>query len=131
MVWLPATWQDHSVSIQEVELTRYEPGEVTQVLVGRAPMITLRHPNWRASAPYQDIPVVVFTRVQWDSLHRGKFWPAAFAGGVMDELWHNQEFVFAMNTRWNAADGVKEWREVWHIVQQNRAANRMAQLHPI
>jgi hypothetical protein len=91
-------------------------------------MITLRHPRWQSDAPFQDIPIVVFTRAQWDALNHGKFWPSLFAGGVMDELWHNQSFVFAMSNRynWGELEGAKEVAE---IIEQNCAANKMGHLY--
>src|SRR6266571_6527325 len=64
--FLPASWRGYSVSIQQLEDTTYSPAEDKQILVGRTPMITLRHPRWQASAPYQDIPILAFTRAQWD-----------------------------------------------------------------
>src|SRR5262245_2701945 len=86
--YLPATWRDYSVAIQQVEDERYSPADDKQIAVGYTPMLTLRHPQWQASAPYQDIPILVFTRAQWDALHHGELWPSLFAGGMMDELWH-------------------------------------------
>jgi hypothetical protein len=128
--YLPASWRDYSVSVQQLDDERYSPAEDRQVIVGHTPMITLRHPQWQASAPYQDIPILVFTRAQWDALHHGELWPSIFAGGVMDELWHSRRFVFAMSSRYNAADEVRGWKEVADIVEQNRAANKMPHLYP-
>ena len=48
----------------------------------------------------------------------------------MDELWHNQRFVFAMSSRYNAYDAVREWKKVAEIVEQNCAANKMVHLYP-
>jgi len=48
----------------------------------------------------------------------------------MDELWHSQQFVFAMSSRYNAADEVKGLKEVAEIVAQNYAANKMPHLYP-
>ncbi len=119
---LPASWRGYSVSVQQLDDETYSPAKDRQILVGHTPMITLRHPSWQASAPFQDIPILVFTRQQWDALNRGELWPSFFAGGVMNELWHNQDFVFAMSSRynWGELTGAKE---VADIVQQNCAAN--------
>src|SRR5580704_4994606 len=76
--YLSADWRGYSVSIQQIDDERYSPAEDRQVIVGRTPMITLRHPQWQASAPYQDIPILVFTREQWEALHRGELWPSIF-----------------------------------------------------
>ncbi len=127
--FLPASWRGYSVSVQQLDDERYSPTEDRQILVGRTPMITFRHPRWQASTPCQDIPILVFTRAQWDALHHGELWPSLFAGGVMDELWHNQGFVFAMSSRynWGELTGAKE---VADIVEQDRASNKMPHLYP-
>ena len=128
--YLPASWRGYLVSIQQVEDQKYSPAEDKLVAVGYTPMITLRNPQWQASAPYQDIPILVFTRAQWDALHRGELWPSLFAGGAMDEIWHNQKYVFAMSSRtFGFDDEVKNWRETEGIVQQNLAVNKMPQLY--
>jgi hypothetical protein len=128
--YLSASWRDYSISVQQLEDVKYSPGEDKQIIVGHTPMITLRHPQWQAAKPYQDIPILVFTRVQWDALHHGELWPSLFAGGVIDELWHNQGFVFAMSSRYNANDEMSGWKEVADIVERNHAANNMARLYP-
>ena len=94
------------------------------------PVIILRHPQWKASAPYQDIPVLVFTRSQWDALHQGKLWPSFYAGGVIEEIWHNGKYVFGISTRYNTGDSVEGWKEVADIVERNCNANRIPHLYP-
>ena len=47
----------------------------------------------------------------------------------MDELWHNQKYVFAISSRYNADDSVKDWREVANIVEQNCAVHKMPRLY--
>jgi|HubBroStandDraft_6_1064221.scaffolds.fasta_scaffold290007_3 hypothetical protein len=128
--YLPPSWRNYSVSIEQVDDERYSPAEDKLIIVGHTPMITLRHPQWRDDAPYQDIPILVFTRSQWDALNHGQLWPSAYAGGVMDELWHSRRFVFAISSRYNAADEVKGWKEAADIVEQNCAANKMPRLYP-
>jgi len=128
--FLPATWRGYSASVQQLEDERYSPAKDKQIVVGHTPMIVLRHPQWRSSAPYQDIPILVFTCAQWDALHQGELWPSRFAGGVIDELWHNQQFVFAMSTRYNRADEIRGWKEVAEVVRQNRGTNKMPHLYP-
>ena len=125
---LPASWQGFSVSIEQLEYQNFSPAQDKQITVGYTPIITLRHPQWQAGAPYQAIPILVFTRAQWDTLHRGELWPSAFAGGTMDELWHNQKFVFAMSSRYNAADEVTGGAEVASIFEKNRTLNEMPRL---
>ena len=127
--FLAERWRGYSVLIQQWEGVKYSPTADKQIVVGDGPMITLRHPQWQASARYQDIPILVFTRAQWDALHQGKLWPSLFAGGIMHELWHNRKYVFALSSRYNADDSVKDWREVANIVEQNCAVHKMPRLY--
>src|SRR5439155_5520944 len=126
--FLPASWQGYSVLIQQWDGETYSPAVDKLVAVGHGPMIVLRLPQWRVSAPYQDIPILVFTRAQWDALHQGKLWPSLYAGGAMDEMWHNRKYVFGMSSRYNwgvfNGSGV-----VSDIVERNRAANIMPHLY--
>ena len=63
------------------------------------------------------------------SLTGGELFPLLFAGGIMEELWHNQSLVFAMSSHYNATEE-KGWKEVPDIVERNRAANSMQRLFP-
>jgi hypothetical protein len=121
--FLPASWQGYSVSVKQIEDQRYSPLEDKDITVGYTPMITLRHPQWQATAPYADIPILIFTPAQWDSLRHGELWPSAFTGGTIDELWHNQKYVFAMSSRTFANDELKGWKETARIVERNRNAS--------
>src|ERR1017187_5197543 len=64
--FLPASWRGYSVSVQQLDDEKYSPTKDRQILVGHTPMITLRYPRRQTSTPYQDIPILVFTRAQWD-----------------------------------------------------------------
>jgi hypothetical protein len=90
-------------------------------------MIVLRHPQWTTSNPYQDIPILVFTRNQWEADKQGRF--AIGAGGFDEEIGHNSKYVFAISSRFNAADAVKGWKEATETVERNRAASE-PHLHP-
>ena len=128
--FLPASWRGYSVLVQQLDDERYSFAEDRQIIVGHTPMITLRHPQRQDSAPYQDIPILVFSRSQWDALHHGELWPSLFAGGTMGELWRNQGFVFAMSSRYNATNEVSGWKEVAEIIERNRTTNTMPYLYP-
>src|ERR1041385_7871750 len=86
---LPGNWQGYSALIQPWEGVMYSPLEDRLIVVGHGLGIVFRHPQWKASAPYQDILFLVLPRSQWDALHQGKLWPSLYAGGVMSEMWHN------------------------------------------
>ena len=126
---VPATWRGHSVLVQEWEGQTYSAAVDKVVVMERGPVIVLRHPQWKADAPYQDIPILVFTRSQWDALHLGKFWPSLYAGGAMDEIWHNRKYVFGMSSRYNWGE-LKGSKEAADVVERNRSANKMPHLYP-
>jgi hypothetical protein len=124
---LPASWQGYTVAIQQWEGQTYGSATDQVVVTERGPIIVLRHPQWRASDPYLDIPILVFTRRQWEKHHQGRF--SVGAGGVEIEIGHNSNYVFAISSRFNAADGVKGWQEATDIVGHNQTANGPP-LHP-
>jgi hypothetical protein len=116
--FLPASWKGYSVLHQE-----WDGGGAW-----RGPIIVFRNPQWRTNDPYQDIPVMVFTRSQWEVCGKnGGFFP--YAAGVITEMWHNPKYVFGIYSRYNAADSVKGWTEAAEIVDGNRDANDMPHLH--
>ena len=127
---LPASWRGYSVLIQqwdsELEDESAKVGmQGGQIVLTResGPMVVLRHPQWKTNDLYQDIPIEVFTRSQWKAYKReGKF--LIGAGGFEEEVEHNAKYVFAISSRFNADDSVKEWHEANVIVEQNEAANQ-------
>jgi len=114
--WLPVGWHGHSVLNQQWEADTHSPG-----VVERGPVVVLRHRLWKAEDPYQDIPVLVFSRHQWEGMHKGSFFVGA--GGLWEEISHNSDYVFAISSRFNANDVVKGWKETSNAVERNRAIN--------
>jgi hypothetical protein len=111
--FLPASWQGYSVSIQA-----WKPSD--SVTPEHGMKIVFRNPRWQAGDPYEDIPILVFTRSQWDADRNGKL--SYGAGGVESEIAHNRKYVFAI---WSRAffDELKGREEADRIVQQNETAN--------
>src|SRR5579859_2470057 len=109
---LPTSWQGYSVLVQEWQ---------GHAVPERGPMIILRHPQWKTSDPYQDIPILVFTRSQWEA-NRGAGLGIG-AGGLEYEIGHNRKYAFAISSRFNVDDSVKGWREATDFVERNMAAN--------
>ena len=119
--FLPADWKGYSVLMREwdAELTSVDYQKV--IGIERGPMIVLRNPRWTAGKPYNDIPILVFTRSQWDLVKPQRLMVGA--GGFDYEISHNAKFVFGINNRevgWD--DALKEWDKAANIVQQNAAA---------
>jgi hypothetical protein len=116
--FVPASWKGYSILVQQ-----WNGGEAWH-----GPIIVLRHPQWRVDDPYQDIPIMVFTRSQWEACgHDGGFFP--YAGGVIDEMCKNRKYVFGIYSRF-AYDELKGFQEVGTIFQRNQAANNTPHLHP-
>lgn len=65
-------------------------------------LISLRNPKWTAAKMTQDIPIMVFTVGQWDSMNRQEFNVGA-APIPPSVLGRNSQFVFALPARYNYA----------------------------
>ena len=92
---LPTSWKGYSVVLEEWD---------GNPLVGEAkqsgPKIFIRNPKWTVAAPYQDLPILVFTISQW-----GAYMSEDFAVGAAPikatELARNNKYVFALPARWD------------------------------
>jgi len=77
--------------------TQDEQGETTGTYTG--PEIIVRHPQWTAATPWQDIPVMVFTHDEWALVEQQKLGVSA-APITPSKLGENAKFVFALPPRW-------------------------------
>ena len=116
-VSLPKSWKRYSIRIGEWEGgdgRSYSRGEVMPPPI-KGPFITIRHPLWTESNPRQDIPIMVFTRAQWNQVEEGKF---VFSAGPIgpSELARNSKYVFALPPRW-VNDSLEGWKEAAEIIQ--------------
>lgn len=75
--------------------------------------LSIRHPEWTAEQPRQDIPILVFTVDQWNKLQQDKFHIGA-APIDPSELTRNDKYVFALPARYNFAfpDGYQEVEDI-------------------
>ncbi|RUS46495.1 hypothetical protein ELR57_14125 [Cohnella sp. AR92] len=114
---LPSSWKGYSIVISKWE------GNVTDVDSAGAkspetgPMLTIRDPRWTEQTPRQDIPVMVFTTSQWDSLRREQFSIGA-AAVPPSELGRNDTYVFAIPARYNFAYP-PGYEEAEQIIKEN------------
>lgn len=98
---LPATWKDYLIVTDKWEglpVSQAQTGEVIE----KGPMIAIRHPEWTSENPRQDIPILIFTIAQWDSLQQEKFHIGAAPIGPT-ELNRNEKYVFGLPARYNFA----------------------------
>ncbi len=102
---LPQSWTGYTI-VTDV-WKGFAVGSSKQFATG--PLVTIRHPDWTAEKPRQDIPIMIFTLAQWNLLQQDKFHIGAAPIGPR-ELGRNSSYVFALPARYNFAfpDGYKE-----------------------
>jgi hypothetical protein len=99
-VTLPQSWSRYTIIAAQWE--GYTNGVKGDETVARGPLISIRNPAWRSDSPRQDIPIMVFTRSQWQALQQNKFYVSA-APFPPGELGRNTKYVFALPARYNYA----------------------------
>lgn len=106
---LPDSWKGYTIVTNEWEGQAATDGKVVE----SGASISIRHPEWTADKPRQDIPLYVFTIDQWNELQQEKFFigPAPMGPG---ELARNGKYVFALPARYNFAypDGYQEVEDI-------------------
>jgi hypothetical protein len=106
---LPMDWKGFTVVNDSWKGT----DTTTNKTVQTGSLILIRNPKWTAAKKYQDIPIMVFTIGQWDSMMRQEYSVGA-APIPPSELARNAQFVFALPARYNYAfpEGYKEVDEI-------------------
>ncbi len=108
---LPLDWQGYTVLNNSWSGIAPTSGKTVQ----SGSLILIRNPKWTAAKKYQDIPIMVFTIGQWDSLIREEYSVGA-APIPPSELARNAQFVFALPARYNYAFP-EGYQEVDQILQ--------------
>jgi hypothetical protein len=98
---LPESWQNFSIVDSRWEGLAVT-GENAGKIVEEGPELSIRHPQWTAENPRQDIPILIFTLNQWDALQKEDFHIGAAPIGP-SELARNSRYVFALPARYNFA----------------------------
>lgn len=107
---LPQSWEGYSVITDDWEgFTPDKPDKAAET----GPVIYIRHPQWTKETQRQDIPVMIFTIAQWDSMNKDGFHIGA-APTNPSEISRNSEYVFALPARYNFAfpAGYEEVEEI-------------------
>jgi hypothetical protein len=110
---LPASWKGYTIVTDKWEGDDSQTGEAVEA----GPIILIRHPLWTAQVPRQDIPIMIFTLAQWNSLQRGDFHIGAAPIGP-SEISRNASYVFALPARYNYAF-LPGYQEVANILAGN------------
>jgi peptidoglycan hydrolase-like protein with peptidoglycan-binding domain len=97
--YLPKGWKGYTIIPDKWEGYGQEnPGVITET----GPLLSIRNPLWTSQDPHQDIPIMIFTLAQWNSLQQDKFHIGAAPVGP-SELGRNSTYVFALPARYNFA----------------------------
>ena len=96
---LPKSWKGYTVVTDKWDGVPLGGAETIET----GPIINIRHPLWTSENPRQDIPIMVFTLTQWDSLQKEKFHINNGIPFGPSELSHNSRYVFALPARYNYA----------------------------
>jgi beta-lactamase regulating signal transducer with metallopeptidase domain len=97
---LPESWKDYSIVNSKWEGLAMDEKSASEKVVETGPLISIRDPKWTAQTPRQDIPIMLFTLSQWNSLQQGVFNIGAAPIGP-SELGRNDKYVFALPARYN------------------------------
>jgi hypothetical protein len=97
---LPPSWAGYSIVNDKWEGDAQ--GTDGEVKAAEGPKILIRHPDWTAQNPRQDIPIMIFTIQQWNDMQQDKFHIGA-APINPSELGRNAKYVFALPARYNFA----------------------------
>jgi len=117
---LPSSWEKFSVIAEYWEglSTGGQAGKQTGEQAGNraaetGPVLNIRHPLWTEHNPRQDIPIMIFTIEQWNSLNKGEFHVGAAPVGPK-EINRSSGYVFALPARYNYAfpAGFEEVEEI-------------------
>ncbi|MGA8440510.1 MAG: hypothetical protein WB762_25625 [Candidatus Sulfotelmatobacter sp.] len=105
---LPQTWKGYAILTD-----KWEGGDPEKGSVEHGAVIFIRHPDWTKEKPRQDIPIMIFTVAQWDSIEHGNLSVSVGSFGPA-ELGRNRKYVFALAPRSSNSDltGVEEVNEI-------------------
>lgn len=113
---LPESWDGYTIVVEEWEGLSISDQEENSI-VETGPVINIRHPLWTSQRPRQDIPIMIFTIEQWDSLRKDEFSIGAAPIGP-SELGRNSKYVFALPARYNYSFP-EGYEEVEEILEEN------------
>lgn len=109
---LPSSWKGYTIVTdlwEGIALTGPQSGALTET----GEILQIRHPLWTAQRPRQDIPIMIFTRPQWEALQKEEFSVGA-APFPPSEYGRNMNYVFALPARYNYAfpEGFEEVEDI-------------------
>lgn len=97
---LPDSWEGYEIINEKWE--GFKAGQQGGEAAETGPMISIRHPQWTAQNPRQDIPILIFNLAQWDLLQQREFHIGAAPIGPK-KIGRSNNYVFALPARYNYA----------------------------
>lgn len=113
---LPTTWKNYGILVDNSP-TSFRDESNQNVREEVIPIIVIRNPHRTKSNPYQDIPIMVFTKAQWKTTDNGELMITAAPFGPT-EIWRNAKYVFALPPRYNAG-ALEGYNQVDDIIQHH------------
>lgn len=113
---LPKSWKGYTIVTDRWEGLSLEEAKKSKVIES-GPILLIRHPQWTRQNQRQDIPIMIFTREQWNMLQQEKFHIGAAPMGPK-EIGRNSRYVFALPARYNYAFPTG-YEEVEKILENN------------
>jgi len=108
----PETWQGYTVQNQTWEGRLVDTGEIKY----SGPEILFKNPQTTAQQNYQDIPIMIFTKEQWQLVLEETLAVSAAPIGPA-KVGENAKYVFATPPRWYGFTDAIGWQEAIDIVR--------------
>lgn len=110
---LPDSWKGYTV------LNSQWTGDKASDIIDHGSIITLRHPLWTTANPREDMPIMIFTTMQWASVQSESMYlgAAPFPPSILGQ---NSKYVIALPARYNY-DFKIGWEEVDQLVHTLKA----------
>jgi len=109
---LPADWKGYKIVMGKWG------GSTGTGKTMQGPLILLRNPAWTEADPWQDIPIMIFTRAQWREKEKDGLVVSA-GGADFDAMGRNAEYVFAQPPRWIGYTDEEGQDEIRALMTQN------------
>lgn len=109
---LPESWKNYKIITEEWE-GRWLEDAPEGKNVEKGPLISIRHPLWTEKNPRQDIPMLILTHQQWNSVQQ-EILAIGAAPVPPSKLGSNDKYVFALPARYNYAfpEGFEEVEDI-------------------
>lgn len=108
----PETWQGYTVQNQTWEGRLVDTGEIKY----SGPEILFKNPQTTAQQNYQNIPIMIFTKEQWQLVLEETLAVSAAPIGPA-KVGENAKYVFATPPRWYGFTDAIGWQEAIDIVR--------------